>query len=316
MPFRPAIIEPNYDSFFDRAMGGQPARLRIKLKVTLVPLDPSTPWARSPHSAPLPEVMSGATIPPDHLAPNMSAIKRGKVVDANGQPVACRSWLVSEWNEFVSRFKHSVEYAWNNQMIFLPTESGVPGDELSDDDFRLLIGNPRIPAHAEGALEIELQPKGKIGHAVIEVVHLASPGSTFRDRMTRITDESVIFSNSTFTYGRARGVTGKTGQIAAAHEVGHWLRNPATGVNDHIDRAYALTLPSAQQDSAQYGKTLGRFYSMMGGGSTVSEHDALPFIARLRRQAPMKFGWTLMHRIYFQHALGDISDRQRRLTGL
>jgi hypothetical protein len=314
MPFRASITGQNFDSFFDRANGPQPARIRIQLKVTLVPLDPSTAWARSSHSAPLPADMPSATIPPDHLAPDMSAIKRGNVADANGQAVACRSWLVSEWSEFVTRFKQSVEHAWNNQMIFLPTESGVRGDELSDDDFRMLIGNPRLPAHAAGALEIEVQPKGTIGHAIIEVAHLQNPGATFRARMTRISDESVLFKHHTFVYGRSRGVEGETGQITAAHEVGHWLRDPTTQVNEHIDRAHSRTVPAAQRGKAQYGKTLGRYHSLMGGGSVVGEHEAQPFIARLRRHSPMKLGWSLMHRIHFQQNLGKISDRQRRLT--
>jgi hypothetical protein len=315
MTFRVSMTQQNYDSYFDRAVPGRSALLRIKLKITLVPLDPSTPWARSGHSAPLPAAMSSATIPPSHLAPNMTAVKRGNVVDASGQAVACRSWLTAEWSEFVTRFKSSVEHTWNNQMIFLPTESGLSGDELSDEDFRSLIGNTRIPAHVSGALEIELLPSNTIGHALIEVAHLATPGSTFRDRMTRITDESVQFGFNTFRFGQARGITGKTGQLAASHEVGHWLRDPNAGVFDHIDRTYALTLPRRQQDGAQYGKTLSRYYSLMGGGSVAGEHEASPWITRLRRHSSMKLGWTYMHRLHFNQAWGDIPERQLRLLG-
>lgn len=309
MAIRASIIEPNYDSFFDPAGPGRPAQLRIRLKVTLVPLDPSTAWARTGHSSKLPGAAPGP-LPPAHLAVNQAAIKRGSVLDASSNPVPCRSWLTTEWQAFTTRFKHTVQNSWNNQMVFLPVEKG---DVLSDADFRQLIGNPRMPAHVVGVLEIDLQPAGADAHAIIEVAHLANAGDTFRDRMTRITDESVLFGPNRFTAGRARGIGGETGQIAAAHEVGHWLRNPGTKVFDHVDRTYALTLPRAQQDEAQYGRTLGRFYSMMGGGSVVTDHDATPWISRLRRHTPMKLGWMYVHRLHFRWSPADVSPRQKRL---
>lgn len=309
MAIRPFILEPNYDSFFDRAQIGQPAQLRIRLKVTLVPLDPSTAWARSLHAAKRPGSHPGP-LPPSHLAASEAEFKRGSVVDAGGQPVPCRSWLASEWRDFTRRFKNIVETVWNNQMVFLPTENG---DSLSDADFWQLIGNPRVPAHVAGVLEIDLQPTGADSHAIIEVAHLATPGATFRDRMTRITDESVQYGEHSFTAGRARGIGGKTGQFAAAHEVGHWLRNPGSKVFDHIDRSYARTLPRAQQDNAQYGRTLRRYYSIMGGGTVVTDHDATPWISRLRRQTPMKLGWMYVHRIDFRRSLNEVSARQKRL---
>lgn len=309
MAIRASIIEPNYDSFFDPAELARPAQLRIRLTVALIPLDPSTPWARASHGSQLPGAPAGP-LPPSHLAADLNSAKRGSVMDAGGQPVPCRSWLASEWPVFTRRFKHTVENAWNNQMVFLPVESG---DTLSDTDFWQLIGNPKVPAHVAGVLEIDLQPPGANVHAVIEVAHLANPGATFRDRMTRITDESVQYGVNQFTAGRARGIGGETGQIAAAHEVGHWLRNPGAKVFDHVDRTYALTLPAAQQDNAQYGRTLGRYYSMMGGGSVVTDHDATPWISRLRRQTPMKLGWMYVHRLNFRRNPEDISPRQKLL---
>ncbi|WP_291640804.1 hypothetical protein [Bosea sp. (in: a-proteobacteria)] len=309
MAIRASILEPNYDSFFDPAGPGRPAQIRIRLKVTLVPLDPSTAWARTGHGAKLPGTRPGPA-PPSHLAANQAAIKRGSVIDASSQPVPCRSWLASEWQAFTPRFKHTVENAWNNQMVFLPVEKG---DTLSDAEFKQLIGNPKAPAHVVGVLEVDLQPAGADSHAIIEVAHLANPGDSFRDRMTRITDESVLFTVNRFTAGRARGIGGETGQIAAAHEVGHWLRNPGTKVFDHVDRSYALTLPRAQQDNAQYGRTLGRYYSMMGGGSVVTNHDATPWLSRLRRHTPMKLGWVYVHRLHFRWSPQDVSARQKRI---
>lgn len=304
----------NFDSKFEPAGATSPAKLRIILKVTLVPLDPSSAWARSKHSSSLPEDMAASTIPPSHIAQNKASIKFGNVVDANGTGVRCRSWLASEWLEFTRRFKQSVEHSWNNQMIFLPTPSGVSGDALNDRDYRVLIGNPRIPAHVEGVLQIDLQPSGSIGHAIIEVAHLASPGDSFRDRMTRITDESVQFSSSTFK-NADRGIRARTGQIAAAHEVGHWLREPGKKVFKHIDRDHADTLPESEQDDAQYGRTLGRYYSLMGGGSVVGEHEASVWLARLRDHSTLKHGWTLVHKLRFNLQASELSARQRRLLG-
>ena len=161
MAIRASILEPNYDSFFDPAGPGRPAQIRIRLKVTLVPLDPSTAWARTGHGAKLPGTRPGPA-PPSHLAANQAAIKRGSVIDASSQPVPCRSWLASEWQAFTPRFKHTVENAWNNQMVFLPVEKG---DTLSDAEFKQLIGNPKAPAHVVGVLEVDLQPAGADSHA-------------------------------------------------------------------------------------------------------------------------------------------------------
>jgi hypothetical protein len=310
MAIRSEILEPNYDSFFDPALPGRPALLRIRLKVTLIPLDPTTPWARASHSSKLPGAPSGP-LPPSRLAPTQASIQRGQVLDASAQPVMCRTWLASEWPQFTRRFKNTVENAWNNQMVFLPVESGDPTDSLSDADFRQMIGNPRMPAHVAGALEIDLQGPGSAAHAVIEVAHLANPGASFRDRMTRITDESVQFHHTVFR-SASRGITAQTGQITAAHEVGHWLRSPGEKVFEHIDRQYALTLPAAQRDDAQYGRMLGRFQSLMGGGSLVGDHEAAPWITRLRRHT-RKLGWVFVHKKRFRWSPDDVSARQKRL---
>ena len=114
MTLRRTIMQPNYDSVLDPAEAGRPAKLTIRLKVTLVPLDPSMYWVpESPGS------------PPTHLADSMANVRRGLVLDYNNTPVTCRSWLVPEWNAYKIRVKRAVEHAWNNQMILLPTESGM-----------------------------------------------------------------------------------------------------------------------------------------------------------------------------------------------
>ena len=45
----------------------------------------------------------------------------------------------------------------------------------------------------------------------------------------------------------------------------------------------------------------------------MTDHDATPWISRLRRQTPMKLGWMYVHRIDFRRGLNEVSDRQKRL---
>jgi hypothetical protein len=309
MAIRQSILRSNFDSYFDSALPGQAAALRIKLVVNLVPLDPSTPSARATHGATFP--VSSANVPPSHLAPNLASVKRGPVADANGQPVLCRSWVASEWTEFTKRFKHTVENAWNNQMRFIPIELGGPKGTLTDADFRRLIGNPKVAAHVDGVLEIDLQATG--AHAMIEVAHLETPKTSFVQRMTRVSDECVQAGVQIFTAGAARGITGQTNQIAAAHEVGHWLRDPGQDLLPHIDQAYADTLPAEERNEVSYGKNLSNFYGIMGGGSLATPYEARPWLSRLSEHTDLKTGWLFIHRINFNNAPDNFSDHQKRI---
>jgi hypothetical protein len=295
--------------------------LSLILKVRLVALDPTSEWAKDKHRAQLP----GATprpLPARQLAAVAADRKRGDVMDADGDMVSCRTWLLSDWSEFRRRFKHTVENAWSNQMLFLPKEGRSAKSRLNDADFKRIIGNPKMPAHVQGALEVALVETAEDAHAVIEVANLARPGTTFRNRMTRISNESVQFTNRDYEYGKSRGVDGKTGQIPAAHEIGHWLRGPTERVFEHIDRQAMLDqkgdddLPEDDDlHRMQYGKTLGRYYSMMGGGSVVGDHEAAPWMERLAKHTNLKGGWIFVHKQHFHWSIGDLSPRQKRLLG-
>jgi hypothetical protein len=294
-------MQPNYDSVLDPAEAGRPAKLTIRLKVTLVPLDPSIPWVpKSPGS------------PPTHLADSMAHVRRGQVLDYNNNPVTCRSWLVPEWNAYKIRFKRAVEHGWNNQLILLPTDSSDPNEVLGDADYRQLMSNPNVRAHVQGAIDIALMPMNTAGHALIEVAHLDTPGTTFRVWMHRITDESVQFA----THGHSNWPGWHTGQITVAHEIGHWLRDLGAPLFEHVDAAYAKTLPVAQRAKAQYGHTLGKKAALMGGGSELTEHEAKPWLSRIRQQTPLKHGWSMMHAIRFRRIMNETTDREKRLMGI
>ena len=304
MTFRLMINQSNFDSIFVPAAPGRPATLTIRLKVALAPLDAQA--ITDPQ---------GITPTPTHLARSKADFRTGTVLDYNDRPFHCRSWLAVDWDAYKTRFKRAVEHAWNNQLIMLPTDSGDANDQLSDDDYRQLIGAPNVRAHVQGAIEIELVPLSAAGHALIEVVQLDDEKNPrdrhFRVWMNRISNESVQFH----FHGHDDWPGWQTGQITAAHEVGHWLRGIDEDHFDHIDAEYAKTLPRAQRGKAQYGRTLGRKASLMGSGSLVTEHEARPWLTRMRRQSSMKLGWSMMHRIHFDRVKTQLTDRDKRLAG-
>jgi len=302
MALRQAIVQTNFDSVLRPAQPGQPAKLTIQLRVTLVPLDPLPTNPSVQH--------------PAHLTKDMANVHRGPVRDYNKKNVACRSWLASEWDTFKTRFKQAVEHSWNNQLILLPTDSGVAGDELSDEDYRQLISDAKIQAHVEGALEITVVPiNSTTSHALIEVAHLEKPGTKFRDQLHRISDESVQFARHTYN---KKWPGWFTGQIAAAHEVGHWLRVDLSADKfPHTDWEYAQSLKrqgKKEWKQEQYGHTMGKREGLMGEGSVVTEYEALPWLIRIRRHTSLKLGWTPIHKIRFARVAHEVSERQKLLT--
>ena len=112
MTIRHTIQQPNFDSVIEPARPDRAARLTIRLKVTLIPLDPSVPW-----------VAGSAGTPPSHIATAASPVKYGLVNDyLNRRSVPRRSFTFAEWNSFGIAFKQAVERGWNNQLILLPEE--------------------------------------------------------------------------------------------------------------------------------------------------------------------------------------------------
>jgi len=297
MSFRRTIMQSNFDSVFDPAAAGRPAKLTIRLKVALFPRDPSAPGH------------AGSAQHPIHLANGMPQAHQGPMADADGNLIACRSWLVPEWNAFKIRFKKIVELGWNNQMILLPPDD-TDGGGLSDADYLQLVDNPRLPAHVECALAIELMPVNAGAHAQIEVVHLAHDGLHFRNWMHRISHDSVELT----VRHKSQWPGSPLYQFVAAHEAGHWLHDLSAKHFEHIDAAYAQTVPATQRDNVQYGHVLGKRMAMMGSGSLMTEHEAGPWLGRIRRHTNVLFGWTTIHQIHFRQGQVPLSDRQRQLS--
>ena len=252
---------------------------------------------------------AGGALHPTHLAQRPEDMRVGQLADANRTLVNCRSWTVPEWNTFKIRFKKVVETAWNNQMLLLPPEEGAGDGGLSDADYRQLIGDPRIRAHVECALAIQLVATNEAAHAEIEVVHLAQPGLVFRNWMHRIDDTSVDIT----VRNKDRWQSTSFFQFVAAHEVGHWLHDLNKKHFDHVDVAAARKLPAAQRGDAQYGTVLGKRQAIMGSGSLFTEHEAQPWLGRVRRHTGALYGWTMIHRVRFRHEQELLSPRQKQL---
>jgi hypothetical protein len=84
---------------------------------------------------------------------------------------------------------------------------------------------------------------------------------------------------------------------------------------EHIDAAYARTLPAAQRAKKQYGRNIGREAALMGAGSVVTEHEARPWLTRIRRHTSIILGWSMIHRIEFDKIKYNIGSRQKQLVG-
>jgi hypothetical protein len=290
MVFRPTIIETNFDSVLHPAQTGRPAQLVIRLKVVLLPYDPTRP----PAAGQVPSQVNVARGP--------AGVRRGTVRDLDEMPFGCCTWLEQEFNGFAIKFKKMVELSWNNQLVLLPPErTGFIGD-LSDAAYREFIGRPDVPAHVECSMDIQLSSvfapqRGRAPHVVMDVVRLQHPaGGKFRSYQFLITNEDVEF----------RPTTRSLLQVAAAHEIGHWLGSPVP-VTDI--RRY---MPHADDD---YGRTIrGKAMALMNAGQLLTDFEARPWLERVRLHTNALVGWDIVHRIHFR-GMSAVSDRQKRLLG-
>ncbi len=304
MGIRWTIKEDNYDSVLEPAQSGHPAKLTIRLKVDVFPKDPSRHEDRA----------AGQYL--GYLSQNADDIRTGWVEDANHNIFKCRSWLVKEFNEFKITFKRMVELSWNNQMILLPPNEIKDGDGLTDRDYLQFVGKPEVPAHIRCALDIQLMPLGP-APVVIEAARLDTrQDHRFRSFQRLITNEDVEFTTSRDYHWPSLAIN----QVAAAHEVGHWLGGVGSKTDEnrylqHVDAEYCSTLPEDQKDDeCEYGHTGGKRIAMMGAGTLVTEYEARPWLTRIQRHTHALFGWTTVHRVHFESGNIPVSERQQRLT--
>jgi hypothetical protein len=325
--------EPNFYSFFFSARPSFPAELRIVLTVRLAPLDPSRPYTEGISDAPWP---LSETLPPKmrdmiwrprintaiktHIANSPSDIRRGVIKDADGEPFTARSWMKSEFDNYKRTFKRVVELTWNNQIILLPPSDARYG--LSDEDYDELIQSPRIPAHVVCTLEIQFVDSST-ANAQIRVARLDREPSKQRVLMSRIgegpfrsyalllTNEDVERSDTT-SY---RWPSIRMSQIAAAHEIGHWLGNPTPLTTDrfreHVDTDKPFPA-DMEKDEAGYGIVPGRRAAIMGTGSLATAFEAEPWLDRIGKHSKGSTGWRFLHRLKFAGQV-PVSERQRRI---
>ena len=339
---RRIISEPNFTSTLTGARGGTvPAKLEIVLAVLLAPMDPKPPYDAITSDAPavignlFSRELREAFWPSKanlnfntHLADTRDQIKTGFVADGSKEQTkfAAESWMRRDFAKYKADFKRLVELSWNNQIILLPPED--PKDGLSDADYMDLVANPRLPAYVECSLAIRFVDNLGSANAAIQVVHLQRqddptvnrrvmpmPGEEeFRSFAWLITNEDIHRRTAQAGY---RWPNIRTSQIAAAHEVGHWLGRPTPlGSLDrfvkHID-ADKFDKTGSDYDDLQYGGTPGHFASLMGGGSLATEYDAAPWLNRVGLHTGALRGWQFVHRSRFV-GLVPVSDRQKRLA--
>jgi len=339
MVHRTFIIEPNFTSIFQPARPRLPARLLIQISVALVPMDPAVPyhptrWVRPRLSRFMPSLIAELMATEElnlvfstHLADSPAQFRRGTVTDGNGLAFRGRSWLRAEFDRYRVRFKQAVEASWNNQLILIPPDD--PRDGLTDAEYRDdYIGDPAKPAHVECALQVDLvnanpnaamqvlrldrdEPKGfRRQSAIPDPEH-----GPFRPYAWLITNEDV-FPTITRDY---RWPSLTFSQVAAAHELGHWLGRPARlGTEERMLMHVEYDKhPKDDPDFAeeQYGTKPGTYGAMMGAGSMVTDYEAAAWLNRMRRHSGALFGWQAIHRIRFQQLnVVPITARQRRLT--
>jgi hypothetical protein len=325
MTLRVAIKQSNYDSVLEPARPGRPAKLTLRLKVLLIPLDPAAPLD-----------LSGLTPPYRfhharwHLAQDMKAIHQGMVPDGNTprKSFLCRSWLHWEWNSFKIRFKKQVENVWNDQMVLLPPDDVQGSDGLNDQDYLQFVSDPNTPAHVECALDLELTPlDSKDAHARIRVVHRYHPVNVaetgrFRSYGNLLTDEDLEW----VSYTDDRWPNARFRTLVAAHEIGHnfyklednVFYDPKHAPFEHVEaEACSQPMPAGQEDTrdddCQYGQTAQTRSAIMGAGDQFTAYEAQPWQTRARRHTRVLHGWTPVQQLDFQAGKVQVSARQRRI---
>jgi hypothetical protein len=302
---RMTIVAKNYDSVLHAAQPAKPAQLIIRMRVMLVPLDP----ANQKLDLEGPSFSSA-------LARDNRGVTKGVVRDYDERLFRCQTWVESEYNAFCIKFKKMVELSWNNQLILLPPDGTGYIGEMSDANYRDFIGSPHVPAHVQCCLDIQVismmsnsRQRGKEPHVFMQVVRLDNPANgEFRSSAWRITNEDVEFRRAPFL------------QVAAAHEIGHWMGSPVPLTDrrrymDHVDQEACQLMSNYQPgDDCSYGRTAGRKRAMMGMGQLVTPYEAESWLSRVRLHTNALVGWDAVHRVHFNNGRFPVSDRQERLV--
>jgi hypothetical protein len=153
--------------------------------------------------------------------------------------------------------------------------------------------------------------RGKDAHVFMEVIRLEKPANgQFRSNAWMITNEDVEFKRT----------EGSLQQVAAAHEIGHWMGSPVALTDrrrymEHVDQQECELRHNHQPgDNCGYGRTLGRKMAMMGMGQLVTPYEAVPWLDRVRLHTNALVGWDVVHRIDFNNSKFPVSQRQKRLV--
>lgn len=187
--------------------------------------------------------------------------------DQNGMELVLTQWPRGAFRPFCERYKRVVEDGWNNKLWLIP--SGPWAGAVPWAPGRLLIPGIRC------RLRIELDTSNE--HVHCDVAYLESTSETHRTSSAPTVGQHWLARRACLddytSLGRLKAdnldLTPKPvwGQLAALHEIGHYL-----GL-DHVN--------GSGNDEANYGVTDYQKASLMGHGTEIRPAHAWPWKSRL-----------------------------------
>lgn len=196
----------------------------------------------------------------------------GTVQDVGGTSRNVVSWSSdSEFRAYCQNFKRVVENAWNNKLWMIPSR---------DWGANYLSYRPNVRC----CMRISLESSAGNAHLNIRCVKLAASETSHRSSMSRRTHRGFLdnldVQSSDNTTNLLPGIT--FSQIAAAHEIGHYL-----GLS-HVNNPSCIQQDISTNQSQCYGGTHHQANDIMGRGMRVEAWHARPWRNRINQHLRLR----------------------------